>query len=68
MTKRHINIDDQYLEEAQAYLGTKTITETVNEALELVAGIPAALAEIEWWKTDPLPEIRERQAMKELWL
>jgi hypothetical protein len=65
MTKRHINVDDQVFEEAKAYLGTVTITETVNEALKMVAKLEAAAAQ--WWKTDPLPEIRERQAMKEMW-
>lgn len=65
MTMRHVDIDDKLLEEVRAYFGTKTIKDTIHEALVLVAGIPGRLAEIDWWSTDPLPEIRERQAMKD---
>jgi Arc/MetJ family transcription regulator len=57
MTKRHINIDDQTLEEAKVLLGTTTITETVNEALKVVVGIPAVDFEIEWWKTHSLADL-----------
>jgi predicted house-cleaning noncanonical NTP pyrophosphatase (MazG superfamily) len=65
MTMRHVDIDDKLLEDVKAYLGTKTIKDTIHEALALVAEIPERMAEIDWWSTDPLPEIRERQAMKD---
>ena len=37
MTKRLIDVDDRALEDARERLGTKTIKDTVNEALRLAA-------------------------------
>ena len=37
MTKRLIDVDDDALETARAKLGTKTIKDTVNEALRAAA-------------------------------
>jgi Arc/MetJ family transcription regulator len=37
MTKRLIDVDDDALEAARAELGTRTIKDTVNEALRRVA-------------------------------
>jgi hypothetical protein len=38
MTKRLVDISDQALESARAALGTRTMKETVNRALELASG------------------------------
>lgn len=67
MTKRVVDIDDEWLEGAKAYLGTKTIKDTVNAALEHVAAIPARLAAIDWWSNDPLPDLRNEEIMKGAW-
>jgi len=67
MTKRTIDIDDDLLEQVRAYFGTKTIKDTVNEALEHVAGIPERIAAIEWWKTDPCPDLRNKRIMRRAW-
>ena len=37
MTKRLIDVDDQALDAARAHLGTRTIKDTVNEALRVAA-------------------------------
>lgn len=37
MTKRLIDVDDDALEAARAHLGTRTIKDTVNEALRSAA-------------------------------
>jgi Arc/MetJ family transcription regulator len=37
MTKRLIDVDDQALDAARAHLGTRTIKDTVNEALRIAA-------------------------------
>ena len=37
MTKRLIDVDDQALDAARAHLGTRTIKDTVNEALTIAA-------------------------------
>jgi Arc/MetJ family transcription regulator len=37
MTKRLIDVDDNALDAARAHLGTRTIKETVNEALRRAA-------------------------------
>ena len=39
VTKHVVDIDDEVLATARAELGTKTLTETVNEALRLAASI-----------------------------
>ncbi len=64
MTMRHVDIDDKLLEDVKAYLGTKTIKETIHGALALVAEIPERMAEIDWWSTDPLPDLRNKEVMK----
>ena len=38
MTKRLIDVDDDALDAARAQLGTRTIKDTVNEALRSAAG------------------------------
>ncbi len=67
MTRRTIDIDDEALEGAKAWMGTKTITETVNEALRDMAKNPDRLALIQYWLSDPFQEIGELQEMKEAW-
>lgn len=42
MTKRLVDIDDEALAAARAELGTTTIRDTVNRALELAGGRRAA--------------------------
>jgi Arc/MetJ family transcription regulator len=37
MTKRLIDVDDDALDAARAHLGTRTIKDTVNEALRMAA-------------------------------
>jgi Arc/MetJ family transcription regulator len=37
MTKRLIDVDDEALDAARAQLGTRTIKDTVNEALRMAA-------------------------------
>lgn len=37
MTKRLVDVDDEALDAARSHLGTRTIKDTVNESLRLVA-------------------------------
>lgn len=42
MAKHLVDIDEQALSAARAELGTETIRDTVNEALNRAAGLPSA--------------------------
>lgn len=67
MTRRTINIDDEALEGAKAWMGTKSITETVNEALRDMAKKPGRLAEIQNWFNDPYRSLQDIDEMEKAW-
>lgn len=67
MTKRLIDVDDDLVKEAKDYLGTKTLKDTVNTALAEVAARRRRAANLEWWATDPLPDLRDKEIMKSAW-
>jgi Arc/MetJ family transcription regulator len=67
MTKRHIEIDDDLLEQVRAFFGTRTLKDTVNCALYEIAQYPARLAVIDRWVFDPDADSSEVQAMGEAW-
>ncbi|HEV2783498.1 MAG TPA: type II toxin-antitoxin system VapB family antitoxin [Actinophytocola sp.] len=66
MTMRHVDIDDQLLEDVKAYLGTKTIKETINAALRYIAGNPDCPTAIDL-SADPVAVYRTRAFMKRPW-
>ena len=67
MTRRTIDIDDEALEGAKAWMGTKTITETVNEALRDMAKKPDRLALIQHWFSDPYRKLSDVDEMEKAW-
>jgi Arc/MetJ family transcription regulator len=67
MTKRTVDIDDDLLQQAMAFMGTRTIKETVNDALADMAARPARRAEIAHWLSDPYRDLRELEEMKKRW-
>ncbi len=67
MTKRLIDVDDDLVQVAKAYFGTKTLKDTVNAALGEIAARQSRLDELEWWSTDPLPDLRDPEIMKNAW-
>lgn len=67
MTRRTIDIDDDLLQQAMAFMGTKTIKETVNDALADMAKRPARRATIAHWLSDPHRELRELEAIEKAW-
>jgi Arc/MetJ family transcription regulator len=67
MTKRLIDVDDDLVEVAKAYLGTSTLKETVNEALREVKARRDREEEAEWWKSDPFPDLRNPEIMDSAW-
>ena len=64
MTKRHVEIDDELLDDVMKWLGAKTIKEAVNQALRECADQRVRLARFEYWRTDPYREARELEALK----
>jgi Arc/MetJ family transcription regulator len=67
MTKRLVDIDDDLLEVARAYLGTTTLKETVNEALREIKARRDREEEVAWWASDPLPDLRNPEVMDSAW-
>lgn len=67
MTKRLIDVDDDLLEVVKDYLGTKTLKDTVNTALREMALRKSREEEAAWWATDPLPDLRDPEVMKNAW-
>jgi Arc/MetJ family transcription regulator len=67
MTKRQIDIDDDLLEQARAFFGTRTIKETVNTALAEIAQYPERLTAIDRWLSAADPDGREWMALHEAW-
>lgn len=67
MTKRLIDIDDDLVKEAKAYLGTTTLRDTVNAALREIKRLRSAEAEIDFLRTDPLAELRDPEFRKKIW-
>jgi Arc/MetJ family transcription regulator len=63
MTMRHVDIDDKLLEDVKAYLGTKTIKETINAALRHIAGNPDCHTAIDR-NADPVAAYRTEAFMK----
>jgi Arc/MetJ family transcription regulator len=64
MTKRHVEIDDDLLDDVMKWLGAKTIKEAVNQALRECADQRERLATIEYWLSDPYKELRQLEALR----
>ncbi|HET9140982.1 type II toxin-antitoxin system VapB family antitoxin [Actinophytocola sp.] len=67
MTKRLIDVDDDLIEVARTYLGTKTLKDTVNAALREIKARRDREDEVAWWATDPLPDLRNPEIMDKAW-
>ncbi len=67
MTRRSVDIDDDLLQQAMAFMGTRTIKETVNDALADMAARPARRAEVNRWLSDPYRDLRELEEMEKAW-
>jgi Arc/MetJ family transcription regulator len=67
MTKRLIDVDDNLIQQAKAYFGTETLKDTVNAALGEIAARKSRQDELAWWRTDPLPDLRNPEVMKNAW-
>src|SRR5439155_17186075 len=67
MTKRLVDIDDDVLDAARAALGTRTLKETVNGALEAATALAARRRHLERFRADGLPDLRKRKVMAQAW-
>ena len=59
MTKRLLDIDDSALEDARRILETRTIEETVNEALRRVTLVEASTAWIDLMASEDFGDLRD---------
>lgn len=66
MTRRLIDIDDDLVAEAKAYLGTKTLKDTVNAALRQIKRLRSVEAEFEFMRTDPLADLRDPEFVRKM--
>ena len=64
MTKRLLDIDDFALEDAARILGTRTIEETVNEALRRVTRIAASRAWVDLVASEHFVDLRDADVMR----
>lgn len=67
MTKTMVNLDDELFDKARSILRTHGKTETVNAALREVVERQARQAWLDWWASDPLPDLRDPKVMQEAW-
>ncbi len=67
MPKTLVDIDPDLLEEAKKVIGTKTIKDTVNGAIAEIVLRARRRDFIEWLKSDPLPDARDPEVMKQAW-
>ena len=67
MTKRIIDIDDDYLAAASAALGSPTMKHAVNEALRLVAQIKTGLDHIDTLASGDLTDLADNEVMAQAW-
>jgi Arc/MetJ family transcription regulator len=67
VTKRLIDVDDDLIEIAKAYLGTSTLKDTVNQALLEIKARRDREEELAWWSSDPLPDLRNPEVMEAAW-
>jgi Arc/MetJ family transcription regulator len=67
MTKRLLDIDDAALEDAQRILETRTMKDTVNEALRRVARIEGSKAWIDLMSSEDFVDLRDADVMGGAW-
>jgi Arc/MetJ family transcription regulator len=67
MTKRIIDIDDDYLAAASAALGSPTMKHAVNEALRLVAQMKTGLDHIDILASGELTDLADDEVMASAW-
>lgn len=63
MTKRIIDIDDDYLAAATAALGSPSMSHAVNEALRLVAQMKTGLDHIDTLASGDLTDLADDEVM-----
>ena len=67
MAKTVIDIDEQWLERAAEFLGTKTKKETVNGALERISRIAGMQRMMEHVREGLYDDLRDPEVMKGAW-
>jgi Arc/MetJ family transcription regulator len=67
MTKRLLDIDDAALLDAQRILETRTMKETVNEALRLVTRIERSRNWVDLVSSEAFEDLRDRDVMGGAW-
>jgi len=67
MTKRLLDIDDAALEDAKRILETRTMKDTVNEALRRVARIEGSKAWIDLMSSEDFVDLRDVGVMGGAW-
>jgi Arc/MetJ family transcription regulator len=67
MTKRLLDIDDSALEDARRILETRTMKDTVNEALRRVARIESSKAWIDLMSSEDFVDLRDAGVMGGAW-
>ncbi len=67
MAKTLVEIDDHLLRQAADVLETRTKKDTINGALREVANQKIREDEVAWWRTDPLPDLRDSEVMERAW-
>jgi Arc/MetJ family transcription regulator len=67
VAKTLVDIDERLLRQAADALETRTKKETINAALREVANRKIREDELAWWRTDPLPDLRDSEVMERAW-
>jgi Arc/MetJ family transcription regulator len=65
--KTLVDVEDGLLEQAADLPDTHTKKDTVNAALREVIARRSREAELAWWRTDPLPDLRDPDVMAQAW-
>jgi Arc/MetJ family transcription regulator len=65
--KTRIDLDEELFDRARSILGTSGKSETVNAALREVVVRQAGQEWLDWWASDPLPDLRDPEVMREAW-
>lgn len=67
MAKTLVDVDDSLLDHAADLLNTRTKKDTINAALHEVVVRRSREDELAWWRSDPLPDLRDPEVMEQAW-
>jgi len=62
-----VDIDDAVLDAAREAIGTRTLKDTVNVALESATALAARRQHLKRFRSDGLPDLRRKKVMERAW-